>query len=60
MSCFGPRRSLTGVVGFTFGLLYLAVDKKLAPVIVAHMVVNALGVAALYRGEAFLSPLIDS
>jgi len=40
----------TGLIGMCFGFLYLAFNKKLLPAMVAHMVVNILGVTSLYLG----------
>lgn len=40
----------TGLVGLTFGLLYLWMNRQLLPVIVAHMTVNAYGITMLYLG----------
>lgn len=40
----------TGLVGFAFGLLYLGTNRRLLPVIVAHMTVNAYGITMLYLG----------
>lgn len=42
----------TGLIGLCFGLLYLWTGRRLLPVIVAHMTVNAVGVTALYLGVA--------
>lgn len=40
----------TGLIGLCFGLLYLWTGRRLLPVIVAHMTVNAIGITALYLG----------
>lgn len=40
----------TGLVGLAFGLLYLWMNCRLLPVIVAHMTVNAYGITMLYLG----------
>jgi len=40
----------TGLIGVSFGFLYLALDKKLLPVMVAHTVVNILGITSIYLG----------
>lgn len=47
----GPVGMLsTGLVGLAFGLLYVRVGRRLLPVIVAHMTVNAYGITLLYLG----------
>lgn len=47
----GPAGMLaTGLVGLAFGLLYLQVGRRLLPVIVAHMTVNAHGITLLFFG----------
>ena len=40
----------TGLIGLCFGLFYLWTNRRLLPVIVAHMTVNAFGVTALFLG----------
>lgn len=40
----------TGLIGLCFGFFYLWTGRRLLPVIVAHMTVNAVGVTALYLG----------
>lgn len=40
----------TGLIGASLGALYLALDKKLLPAIVAHMTINAFGITSLYLG----------
>tara|TARA_R110001599_G_scaffold85256_11_gene229053 strand:+ start:2420 stop:3085 length:666 start_codon:yes stop_codon:yes gene_type:complete len=50
----------TGLIGLIFGLTYLAVGRKLAPAIFAHMTINALGITELYLGHSFVAPLFTA
>lgn len=47
----GPTGMIsTGIIGFCFGLLYIAVGRKLLVPVAAHMTVNIIGITALYLG----------
>lgn len=41
----------TGIIGLSFGLLYVFSGRKLLPVIVAHMATNFYGITMLYLGH---------
>ncbi len=41
----------TGLIGLSFGLLYVFSGRKLLPVIVAHMATNFYGITLLYLGH---------
>ena len=40
----------TGLIGLGFALLYVGTGKKLLAPVLAHMVVDAIGVTQLYLG----------
>lgn len=41
----------TGIIGLSFGLLYIFSGRKLLPAIVAHMATNFYGITLLYLGH---------
>ena len=40
----------TGLTGLLLGILYLASDRKLAPAMIAHALINVVGITKIYLG----------
>lgn len=45
----------TGIIGFIIGLYYLAGNRRLFPVIVAHGVINTIGLTAYYLSDGAIT-----
>lgn len=45
----------TGVIGFIFGLYYLIGKRRLAPLILAHGVINTIGMVANYVSDGAIT-----
>lgn len=55
----GPAGMITtGVIGLTYGIVYLLAGRRLAPAIAAHITLNVLGITELYLGRPLIAPLI--
>ena len=45
----------TGIIGFIIGLYYLAGGRRLFPVIIAHGIINTIGLTAYYLSDGAIT-----
>lgn len=50
----------TGLVGLVLGVLYAAAGRMLAPCILAHMTIDAIGITELYKGTDLIGSWLRS